>query len=122
VNHIKVFMQDVRDEGIVYAVQAVVEWLDASLNPYTQLREAQAWAADFRVVIDELSEENVQLAEKVEWLERHASYDEGTIAFAKQRAAYAKRALRKAIDLMSEEQLAALMSDDEGTVPNDAED
>jgi hypothetical protein len=61
VNHIKVFMQNVRECGIVAAVQAVVEWLDASLNPYTQLREAQAWAADYRVVIDELAEENVRL-------------------------------------------------------------
>ena len=60
-NHIKVFMQNVRECGIVAAVQAVVEWLDASLNPYTQLREAQAWAADYRVVIDELAEENVRL-------------------------------------------------------------
>jgi len=61
VNHIKVFTQNVRECGIVAAVQAVVEWLDASLNPYTQLREAQAWAADYRAVIDELSEENVRL-------------------------------------------------------------
>lgn len=111
-NHIKEFLRDVRDEGIVYAVKAWVPWWAWQINPYTQLREAQAWAADFRVVIDELAEENVRLAEKVEWLERHARYDEGTIAFAKQGATYAKRALRKAIDLMSEEQLAALMSDD----------
>ena len=65
-NHIKVFMRDVRDEGIVYAVQAVVEWLDASLNPYTQLREAQAWATDHRAVIDVLAEENVRLHKCIE--------------------------------------------------------
>lgn len=60
-NHIKEFLRDVRDEGIVYAVKAWVPWWAWQINPYAQLREAQAWAADYKAVIDELAEKNVRL-------------------------------------------------------------
>ena len=60
-NHIKEFMKDARDCGIVYAVKVWVPWWAWQINPYAQLREAQAWAADYRGVIDVLAEENVRL-------------------------------------------------------------
>ena len=60
------FALNLRDYGIVAAVKALA-W---QINPYAQLREAQAWAADHGAVIDVLAEENVQLDAEVERLRK----------------------------------------------------
>jgi hypothetical protein len=71
-NIFKAFMYDLRTEGFVYAVKTAV-W---DLNPYAQLREAQAWMADHRETIVALSQEVVRLEATLEQLEQEKQDDD----------------------------------------------